>query len=136
MITSIKGSTGNVYKIDDQGHGAITCTCPDFIYRHAVQGGYCKHIVSYIELSCSTKRADILKRARAAKQAKRAAQQKRAAHARAARALQRAGIQKWRGYIAPKHEDMAIVAPWRAHCAGNYTIRDSYHKYQDAKIVD
>lgn len=29
-----------------------------------------------------------------------------------------------------------VHAPWRAYCAGSYTLHDSYHRYKRSKILD
>jgi hypothetical protein len=153
MIAQIKGSTGNLYEINDMGKGLITCTCKDFQYRHAVQGGFCKHIALYVELCASTSRVGICARARAAKQAKRAGQIARAAKARAARALKHAGISNWREHVletahgaikkatcdAPRddvedHDGLAVNTTWRESCAGAGVIQDSYRKYKSVQV--
>jgi len=38
-----------MYSIEDDGHGHITCSCPDYEKRRAALGTTCKHMRAYLE---------------------------------------------------------------------------------------
>jgi hypothetical protein len=40
---TLESPTGNEYEVQVRDNGQTSCNCPDWIYRRATNGGFCKH---------------------------------------------------------------------------------------------